>query len=1147
MLQNCSVSAEGRLVMPAIWNESVLHRLPDNYNLAYSVLKSCYKKYHKQPEKLQQYDMAIKQQLSQGIIEEINPSSIENDPNISFLAHNAVFKGEDASTKCRIVFLSNICDKRDKNNLSHNQVSLPGCQLNNKLQTTAILYRFNKYLFIYDLEKAFLQLCLRDEDIAKLHFLWFRDLAKGDKSIVIYRFSRVPFGLRFSPYLLMLALYIVLILCVAICDPDELFIRRMCYNLSYMDNLAFSSSDKKELVTAFKLSNKVFAEYKFSLQQYATNCDDLHAYFSDDSETTKLFGLSWNKCKDTFAVENPKLEAGANTKRQILASINAVFDPLGIVLPTILRAKLFLHKLHTIENLKWDTKLNDTLTREWKNIAKQFNSSSKICIPRYVGDYSSQYVILAFADASNDAYGVVLYLKDCITGKISFLLSRNRLIPLSNRRTIPILELQALKFGVETAQDIKNELCQAFCPVDIVGVEIFTDSMIALNWLSAKTNKFSKIEKKGVAVNNALNKIVDITNSCPMTFYHVDGNMNPADFMTRGTSAKLLSKSNFFCGPPLNKTTPMFSVPANPNEIFPVWVNAATSCIDDYECVFPLDRYSSFRKLCKVVHYVRKYVCKLKLKVKAKHESLFRNFAAEDYSYEKSITYIIRCAQISDYPDIFEYFKNSTDSSHALVNQLNLSLCRDGLLRVKGKCKKLNQVKPHRFPILLHKKSKLSDLLINDYHKILGHAGVYKVLSLIRERFWIPSGYSTVKKCLNRCIPCKKLYGRQIKINQSDYKDYLINPSHMPYRRVALDHIGPVHVLNDVGQKVKVYILIVTCLFTRAINLIPCTRINTECFLECLQLHIFNYGMPEFILSDNGSPIVSSINLIKTFLDDVDVKNFLTSHNIKTLSFQPYPSNASYLGGLVESLVKQVKNMLFVSIGKKVLTYGKFCLFVQECKMLINKRPIAFKNTLSDGSIDTDISCITPEKLLNGYDVPCIAVIPPLHGEADNSLYEPLTTQSHKKLYDAFKNLKVVKDKLTQAYAGEFLHNLRYQSVRTPGAYSSKNHLRLEPGDVVSIKTSFSKPYDYACGVVTQTESNDLGEVVHASLRKANGEIIRRHVTDLIFLMKSNSLSGDLPPPESNSLDPNVSQRPKRKTAIDCEYKLAQLQNQGAI
>ena len=76
-------------------------------------------------------------------------------------------------------------------------------------------------------------------------------------------------------------------------------------------------------------------------------------------------------------------------------------------------------------------------------------------------------------------------------------------------------------------------------------VDFFTDSTKALNWLSAKTTKFSKIEKKGVVVNNALNKIVQITDSCPMTFSHVDGSSNPADFVTRQTSAKILCKSNF--------------------------------------------------------------------------------------------------------------------------------------------------------------------------------------------------------------------------------------------------------------------------------------------------------------------------------------------------------------------------------------------------------------------------------------------------------------------------------------------------------------------------------------------------------------------------------------------------------------------------
>ena len=96
------------------------------------MLKSTVKNYQKLPDKLNQYDADIKQQLEQGIIQEVSPESIKDDPNVSFLAHNAVFREGSASTKCRVVFLSNLSDVRNASNLSHNQVSLPGAQLNNK-------------------------------------------------------------------------------------------------------------------------------------------------------------------------------------------------------------------------------------------------------------------------------------------------------------------------------------------------------------------------------------------------------------------------------------------------------------------------------------------------------------------------------------------------------------------------------------------------------------------------------------------------------------------------------------------------------------------------------------------------------------------------------------------------------------------------------------------------------------------------------------------------------------------------------------------------------------------------------------------------------------------------------------------------------
>ena len=162
----------------------------------------------------------------------------------------------------------------------------------------------------------------------------------------------------------------------------------------------------------------------------------------------------------------------------------------------------------------------------------------------------------------------------------------------------------------------------------------------------------------------------------------------------------------------------------------------------------------------------------------------------------------------------------------------------------------------------------------------------------------------------------------------------------------------------------KVYILIITCFYTRGVNLLVSPKIDAESFLLALQSHIFEFGCPQSIVSDNGSPIVSSINLIHKYLDEPIVKDFLTENGISNLSFQPYPAKASFLGGFVENLVKQVKKMIHSSLGKLVLTYEHFELLVKECRMLMNKRPVACKRVLSDQSSHETFDALTPEMLI---------------------------------------------------------------------------------------------------------------------------------------------------------------------------------------
>ena len=188
-----------------------------------------------------------------------------------------------------------------------------------------------------------------------------------------------------------------------------------------------------------------------------------------------------------------------------------------------------------------------------------------------------------------------------------------------------------------------------------------------------------------------------------------------------------------------------------------------------------------------------------------------------------------------------------------LVKQLNI--CRDekGLLRVKSKFKKWRE--SENFPLLLSKNSHLSKLIILDLHEKVMHGGCYSVLSALRDKFWIPQCFSLVKKTIKSCINCKKVNSRTIKLNQSPYRDFRVDPPSIPYRYLFLDYFGPYEVkLNH--KRTKVYILCLTCLWSWAINLKLCLDMTVGNFLRAFQLHIFEFGIPEICLSDMGSQIV---------------------------------------------------------------------------------------------------------------------------------------------------------------------------------------------------------------------------------------------------------------------------------------------------
>ena len=101
------------------------------------------------------------------------------------------------------------------------------------------------------------------------------------------------------------------------------------------------------------------------------------------------------------------------------------------------------------------------------------------------------------------------------------------------------------------------------------------------------------------------------------------------------------------------------------------------------------------------------------------------------------------------------------------------------------------------------------------------------------------------------------------------------------------------------------------------------------------------------------------------------------------MQFSQYAKGCNKLGGLVESMVKVAKRMIYGCVGRRVLDVFDFIYLLSQAVCLCNKRPIAFREALRDSGVGGELPApITPEVLLRGHDLVTLNII---------TLYSPTT------------------------------------------------------------------------------------------------------------------------------------------------------------
>ena len=189
----------------------------------------------------------------------------------------------------------------------------------------------------------------------------------------MYRFTRALFGLTSSPFLHSTKhswedRY-----------PELVKELRECL---YVDDLMTCGVTVKETEEKKAMAMEVFEDATFSIHKWHSNAKELQGESESSPESEdevsyakqqlgggepiggKLLGLPWNRERDTFGIIF-KVD-DCTTKRDVLSLIARVYDTLGLVLPTMLTAKL-LYRVICHSKISWDAQLPEPLLKRWKD------------------------------------------------------------------------------------------------------------------------------------------------------------------------------------------------------------------------------------------------------------------------------------------------------------------------------------------------------------------------------------------------------------------------------------------------------------------------------------------------------------------------------------------------------------------------------------------------------------------------------------------------------------------------------------------------------------------------------------------------------------------------------------------------------------